>query len=193
MLAAKGVLIDLFGKPEVEQSVLLRNEERRLPREFFALRLRVALGVSGLGGNDSLEPLSDLWIFNSHPREQRQHLAIQFCFGYTHPWMARGGVPATAVVRVVPLPCPAPLDLVLAGDRAAAMGTRDHVTRVRHLMGVVDLLAEQRLDTVPGCTVDQRFLLAEVPLPFERHLADVRPIGEHRVDLLRENRGESSR
>ena len=63
-----------------------------------------------------------------------------------------------------------------------AMATLHEFRSVGHRVGVVACAAEQRLDAVPGGTVDQRLLLARVPTATVKDLADVRAVIQDVVD-----------
>ena len=63
------------------------------------------------------------------------------------------------------------------------MTTLDQVAGVCHLMLLVDLLSEEGLHTLPELLVNERLVCARIPLASEPNLADVRAVGENRVQL----------
>lgn len=74
VLGCKRRLVDFVGQPDVQQTVLLGRQERRLPRQFFPLGAGVRLGISCLGGKDSPEPVAHVRIFDFHAAEEFNHL-----------------------------------------------------------------------------------------------------------------------
>ena len=77
------------------------------------------------------------------------------------PWLR---VVGAAVVSVVALARPRLLRDSLARDRVPAMAALDQLARIRERKRLVNVPAEQGLDAIPRRPVDQRFVLAGIPL-----------------------------
>ncbi|MEZ6172051.1 MAG: hypothetical protein R3B58_03655 [Phycisphaerales bacterium] len=97
--------------------------------------------------------------------------------------MSLGGVAAASVIDILLHAGPGLLPDLLAGNDSTAMGTGDEPTRIGELVRVVGGAAEQGLDSFPCLAVDERCLLAGIPLALEGDLSDVGTIDENRVQL----------
>jgi hypothetical protein len=98
--------------------------------------------------------------------------------------MPRAVVVAAAVIDVSPLARLGLLDLPLAGDWVAAMGTGDELAGIGDFMALVDAAPKQRLDAIPGGAIYQCLMLARIPLATEFNLADVNPFLVLGIDCM---------
>ena len=78
------------------------------------------------------------------------------------------GIPLDALFRLLFLDLPA--------DWATTMAALDEFPSVEHLVGAIDLLAQQDLNSIPSIPADQGLVLAWIPLPLILHLTDVAAI-----------------
>lgn len=70
----------------------------------------------------------------------------------------------------------------LAGDWMTAMAAGHELAGVGQRRGMVDVPAEQRLHPVPGRPVNQRLVLAGIPLSLVMDFANIGPILENVVE-----------
>src|SRR5262245_3483574 len=96
--------------------------------------------------------------------------------------MARCVVVGASVVVVDALACARLLYLPLSRDGMAAVGALNQVARIGERVRLINVVAQEHLNTIPGCPFDQWRLLAGIPLAPEHDFADVRPVLQNVVD-----------
>src|SRR5262245_64534882 len=70
----------------------------------------------------------------------------------------------------------------LASDGMTAMAAGHELPGIGQRRGMVDVPAEQSLNPVPGCPVNQRLMLARKPLALVMDFADIGPVLKDVVD-----------
>ena len=180
-LRGEGVGVDLVGQPQVQQPVLLPLQRRQLPFEVRPPLAGLFLLVRRLRPQDGREPAADGRVVDADLPEQVQHLGVQVRLPQPDRRVPVAAVLAAPVVDVERLPGLELLFHPLPGDRVAAVPACDQPAGVGQFVGAVDFAAEQRLHAVPGLAVGQRLVTAGVPLALVRHLPDVGPVPEQRV------------
>ena len=106
--------------------------------------------------------ITEVVILNSKRVEDDEHLCIEFLLGQSDARVVTLVILGAAIVHVLSLPALAHLCLPLSRDRRTTVPTLDQIAGVGHLVLIVDLVAEESLNTIPESSLNDRRMSASL-------------------------------
>ena len=130
----------------------------------------------GAGTEYPGEAIPDVLLLNSQLAKQGKDLLVKVSLFDAYAWMPRAVILGTPVVNILFQSAPGLFRLDLARDRRTTMATFNEFAGIHQLMALVDLRAEQHLNSIESGPVDKRLMRARIPLVAVLEFTDVRAV-----------------